>query len=33
MKKIIIFYGAYGGGHIAAAKSISNHILKNNRLY
>ena len=30
MKKIIIFYGAYGGGHIAAAKSISNHILKNN---
>ncbi len=29
MRKIIIFYGAYGGGHIAAAKSISNHILRN----
>ena len=30
MKKIIVFYGTYGGGHIAAAKSISNHIFNNN---
>lgn len=26
MKKILIFYGTYGGGHIAAAKSIKNFI-------
>ena len=30
MKKIIVFYGTYGGGHIAAAKSITNHIFNNN---
>ena len=30
MKKIIVFYGTYGGGHIAAAKSIANHIFDNN---
>lgn len=30
MKKILIFYGAYGGGHVAAAKSIANHIFENN---
>ena len=29
MKKILIFYGTYGGGHIAAAKSIKNYIDKN----
>lgn len=29
MKKIVIFYGAYGGGHIAAANSIKNYIEKN----
>ena len=29
MKKIIVFYGTYGGGHIAAAKSISNYIFNN----
>ena len=29
MKKILIFYGAYGGGHIAAAKSIKNYIDEN----
>lgn len=26
MKKILIFYGTYGGGHLAAAKSIKNYI-------
>ncbi len=26
MKKILIFYGAYGGGHLAAAKSIKEYI-------
>lgn len=26
MKKILIFYGSYGGGHLSAAKSIENHI-------
>jgi processive 1,2-diacylglycerol beta-glucosyltransferase len=26
MKKILIFYGSYGGGHLAAAKSIKNEI-------
>lgn len=29
MKKILIFYGSYGGGHLSAAKSIENHIRKN----
>lgn len=29
MKKVLIFYGSYGGGHLAAAKSIESHI-KNN---
>lgn len=29
MKKILIFYGTYGGGHIAAAKSIKNYINEN----
>ena len=29
MKKILIFYGTYGGGHIAAAKSIKNYIDEN----
>ena len=29
MKKILVFYGAYGGGHIAAANSITNHIKEN----
>ena len=26
MKKILIFYGSYGGGHLSAAKSISNYL-------
>ena len=30
MKKIIIFYGAYGGGHVSAAKSIEKYIFNNN---
>ena len=29
MKKIIIFYASYGGGHLSAAKSIKNYIDKN----
>lgn len=29
MKKILIFYGSYGGGHLSAARSIENYI-KNN---
>ena len=29
MKKILIFYGAYGGGHVAAANSLKNFIDKN----
>ena len=29
MKKVLIFYGSYGGGHLSAAKSISSY-LKNN---
>lgn len=29
MKKILLFYGAYGGGHLAAAKSIKEFIDKN----
>ena len=28
MKKILIFYGAYGGGHLAAASAIKNYIDK-----
>ena len=28
MKKIIIFYASYGGGHLSAAKSIENYIKK-----
>ena len=28
MKKILIFYGSYGGGHLSAAKSISAHLEK-----
>lgn len=26
MKKVLIFYGAYGGGHLSAAKSIKNYL-------
>ena len=26
MKKVLIFYGSYGGGHLSAAKSIENHL-------
>ena len=26
MKKILVFYGSYGGGHLSAAKAISNHL-------
>ena len=29
MKKIIIFYTSYGGGHLTAAKSIYEHLIKN----
>lgn len=29
MKKILIFYASYGGGHLSAAKSIENFLLKN----
>ncbi len=29
MRKILIFYGAYGGGHLAAATAIKNYIDKN----
>ena len=29
MKKIIIFYASYGGGHLSAARSIENFIIKN----
>ena len=29
MKKILIFYASYGGGHLSAAKSIENYLLKN----
>lgn len=25
-KKILIFYGAYGGGHLSAAKAIKNYL-------
>ena len=26
MKKILIFYGSYGGGHLSAAKTISSYL-------
>ena len=26
MKKILIFYGAYGGGHLSAAKAIKEYL-------
>ena len=29
MKKIIIFYAAYGGGHLSAARSIKENIEEN----
>ena len=29
MKKIIIFYGSYGGGHLSAARSIKEYIETN----
>lgn len=29
MKKVLIFYGSYGGGHLSAAKSIKAHLNKN----
>ena len=29
MKKIIIFYGSFGGGHLSAARSIKEYIEKN----
>ena len=29
MQKILIFYGSYGGGHLAAAKSISEYLQSN----
>ena len=29
MKKVIIFYASYGGGHLSAAKSIENYLIKN----
>ena len=29
MKKVIIFYASYGGGHLSAAKSIENYLVKN----
>lgn len=29
MKKILVFYGSYGGGHLSAAKSICAHLEKN----
>ncbi len=29
MKKILIFYGSYGGGHLSAAKSIKEYIVSN----
>ena len=28
MKKILVFYGSYGGGHLSAAKSIASHLDK-----
>lgn len=29
MRKVLIFYASYGGGHLSAAKSIKEHILSN----
>ena len=29
MKKVMIFYAAYGGGHLSAANSIANHYKAN----
>ncbi len=29
MKKILIFYGSYGGGHLSAAKTIDNYLKEN----
>lgn len=29
MKKILVFYGSYGGGHLSAAKTISSYLEKN----
>ena len=29
MKKVLIFYGSYGGGHLSAAKSVENYIKEN----
>ena len=29
MKKIIIFYGSYGGGHLSASRNIKDYIEKN----
>ena len=29
MKKILIFYASFGGGHLSAAKSIEKYLLKN----
>ena len=29
MKKILVFYGSYGGGHLSAAKAIENYIKQN----
>src|SRR5699024_2320828 len=29
MKKILVFYGSYGGGHLSAAKSISSYLTDN----
>ena len=26
MKKILIFYGAYGGGHLSAARAVKNYL-------
>ena len=29
MKKVLIFYASYGGGHLSAAKSIQKYITEN----
>ena len=31
MKKILVLYGSYGGGHVSAAKAIYNNILENHK--
>ena len=33
MKKILIFYASYGGGHLSAAKSIKQYIDENYHCY